>query len=189
MTDERDVQLIDRKQVRRMYVILSTLSIIIMIIAAYITYGHQEQVVTVNIPAATTQQEQRPKNALTVGADLSQLPSEVEIERILNNNLPHTCKDCDDDPLECLDKYTINKILVQEKQYQNQLFIELLTGKESQKYTVVIDLAHDNTVINAFGSIDKKECILEEENEEGASGDEVMLNDGIDPNSSTYIQR
>jgi hypothetical protein len=116
------------------------------------------------------------------------LPGDVEVDRILNAYLPSVCEECDDDPLDCLDSYEINKILVQEKEYQDQMFIELLTGKEPNKYVIVIDLSQDNAVIRTSGSVDEKECMTGE-SEKFADGDEVMINDGDDPNSTVYLKR
>ena len=188
MIDAQKRQFIDQKHARRVYIVLSILSVMIMVIAAYITYGYQERSVTVTLATPEEPSNAHAASALPIGADLSRIPSDTEINRILNKYLPNVCDECDDDSLDCLDKYEINKVLVQEKKYQDQLFIELLTGKEPKKYTIVIDLLQNNAVLNASGSIDKKECITEED-EESAEGDEVMLNDGDDPNSTMYLKR
>lgn len=182
-------QFMDQRHARRVYIVLSTCAIMIMIIAAYITYGYQENTITVSIAEPEKNETAHTNNALKIGADLSRVPSDTEIDNILNEYLPHVCDDCeDDDPLDCLDRYEITKVLVQEDQYRDQLFLNVLTGKEPKKYTVIIDLAHENAVISASGAIDRKECISEE-NEDDAEGDEVLLNDGTDPNSTAFIRR
>lgn len=181
------------QHVRRSYVTLSIMSVVAMIIVAYITYGYHQREMQISFGNnKETQQKNhsiQQKGTVSIGADLSNIPKDDVIDDILNDVLPHTCKNCNKEPLDCLKSYEINKIIVQNVQHQNHLFIKLITGKKEQKvYTVVIDLANNNHILQADGAIDKKRCrevitsedIVKEEYD-------VMLDKGEDPQSSHYV--
>ncbi len=174
----------------RFYIILSVISVIIMIVAAYITYGYQtkEAHVVFEKGRGSTNRDESKGGSIEIGADLSKVPSDDVIEDILNDSIPNVCDDCDeDDPLDCLKEYGINTILVQNPPHQNHLFIELLTGKnQEEKFVVVIDLNNENQVLNAEGQIDENRCRDEVEEDDEISGDS-MLSDGADPKSSDYV--
>ncbi len=179
------------KFITRFYIVLSIIAVIVMIIAAYITYGYQAKEIVIsfdNVVQKIKDKNTTTSNKMTIGADLSNVPSDKVIEDILNNVMPDICDDCDEDPLDCLKEYEINKILIQDKQYQNYLVIELITGKHEKKiFRVVIDLSNNNAVVNVEGEIDKKRCrdVVEEDSVED---DEIFLDKGDDPKSSHYIK-
>lgn len=194
-------------RVARFYVILIVISVIIMIIAAYITYGHDGYVGHIffertEIEEKKESNKNKLRNELSIGADLSLVPSDKMIEDILNDTIPNVCKyddatdeikkKCKKKPLSCLKSYEINKILVKNTQYQDQLFIELLTGKKVQKkYTVVIDLINNNQVLSKEGEIDKKRCRKLEEGEDEIhyiGDDPSIMKDGNDSASSHYVE-
>lgn len=183
----------DNKRVTRFYIILTVISIIVMIIAAYITYGYQAKTIVVSFDNVISKINDKNNatngNTMSVGADLSLVPNDDVIEDILNGTIPNVCKDCDeDDPLDCLEKYEINKIIVQDPPHQNHLFIELVTGKNEEKiYTVVIDLANNNQVISAQGEINKKSCRDVVDDEE--FDDELILKKGTDFNTTDYLKQ
>ena len=140
--------------------------------------------------------DERLSNNMGIAVDTSQAPNDDVIEDILNDTIPNVCdyedyddlqEDCDKEPLSCLKEYEINKIFVKNPGYENQLFIELTTGKTNDHvYTVVIDLANNNAVINASGKIDDKRCRdIEEDDDNG--DDNLFLNQGEDPKDSDYV--
>lgn len=173
------------RRVTRFYMILSVISVVIMIGAAYITHGYQIREITASYKPVR-EIERVAAASIGVSADLSRVPSDDVIEDILNDVVPDACGDCDDsDPLDCLDEYEIDKVLIQEAPFQNQLFIDLITGKSEKKYTVAIDLSDNNRVIYHDGKIDKKIC-LEFSEEEGLDP-EVHIDKGKDPDATGYI--
>lgn len=170
----------------RFYRILSLIAIMIMIVSAYMTHGYQKREILIS------QEPEREKVAaesqhLEVTGDLSLIPSDQDVEKILNKAMPDTCKDCDDDPLDCLDKYTLNKILMTGEEGESILSAEILTGKMPKKYFVMIDLSHNNNIVKKGGEIDKKECLSEESEEETANADDLYIDKGNDPNESGYV--
>ncbi|XLQ20560.1 MAG: hypothetical protein ACKUBY_02130 [Candidatus Moraniibacteriota bacterium] len=175
-------------QTTRLYLVLIVVSIIVMIVSAFITHGNDTEVINISLGIVKEKITKKDdSNNIKIGADLSKVPNDKEIEKILNKVIPNVCDDCDDDPLGCLEEYKINKILIQNEGYENKLFIELLTGKHfDNTYTVVIDI-NTRAVISDEGSIDDDECI--EVIVERAEGDEVTLTDGDDFESTTYIHR
>ena len=137
-------------RVARFYVILIVISVIIMVVAAYITYGYDGHIGHISFEKVEVEKEKNndkneSKNGLNIGADLSRVPGDKVIEDLLNDTIPNVCKyddatdkikkKCKKKPLSCLKSYEIDKILVKDAQYQDQLFIELLTGKKEQKNT------------------------------------------------------
>jgi hypothetical protein len=174
-----------------LYIILAIVAVIVMIIAAYITYGYQPNEIIVSFHKVTQKMKEKntnKSNNMTVGVDLSEVPSDKVVEDILNDTMPNVCDDCDEDPLDCLKDYKINKILVQEQEYQNYLIIELITGHDEQSvFRVVIDLSNNNEIVRVEGNIDDGKCrdIVEEESVEG---DEIFLDKGSDPKESHYIK-
>lgn len=194
-------------RVARFYVILIVISIIVMIVAAYITYGYDGYVGHISFENKKTTKKNnvnknKLRNKLSIGANLSNVPDDSIIEDILNDTIPNVCKyddatdkikrKCKKKPLTCLKSYEINKILVKDVQHQDELFIELLTGKVVQKkYTVVINLANGNEVLSKGGEIDKKRCRkLEKEETKNhiMNDDPSILKSGDDPLSSQYVE-
>jgi hypothetical protein len=181
------------------YIALSIIAVIVMIIAAMITYGydaHEIKVTFKKILVIDKGDNKQSSNNIGVAVDTSQAPSDDIIEDILNDTIPNVCdyedyddlqEDCDKEPLSCLKEYQINKIFVQNPGYEDQLFIELTTGKTNDHvYTVVIDLANNNTVISASGKIDDKRCRdVEEDDNDG--DDNLLLDQGEDPRDSDYV--
>lgn len=172
----------------RFYRVLSVVAVIIMIVAAYITYGNQAREFHVEFEkeVSSANQNEPSENSIRIGADLSRVPSDDVVEDILNDVIPNVCDDCDEDnPLDCLKEYETNTILVQNPPHQNHLFIELITGKtHKEKFVVVIDLNNGNQVLNAEGKIDEDRCrdVSKGEVTEGS-----ILTDGMDPKSSNYV--
>ncbi len=193
-------------RVTQFYVILIIISVIIMIIAAYVTYGYDGYIGHISFGTKKVKKQINTKknlqNKLKIGVDFSKVPSDKIIEDILNNTIPNVCKynhatdkikkKCRRKPLSCLKSYKINKILVKDVKYQDQLFIDLLTGKKDQKkYTIVIDLLNNNQILNKGGKIDKKQCRkLKKTAEEShlINNDPSITIEGDDPSSSGYVQ-
>jgi len=168
--------------VTRLYLVLIVVSIVIMIGAAFITYGNDPRTLHVSfdekIEKENNIQKKEIGNKLAIGnADLSKIPSDDEIEDIVNDEMPNVCDECNNEQaLDCLEEYEINKILVQNPGYENNLFIELITGNDEDVYTIVIDLNNDK-VLSKEGKIDESACV------EG----EVDMVDGSDVIYSKYI--
>jgi len=163
-------------RITKLYVAFIVLSIVIMIIAAAVTYGYNPKEIHVSFGEKIENQKNTTGNKIEIGGvDLSKIPDDEVIEDILNDEIPNVCDDCEDeDHLDCLYEYEINKILVQNPPHQDHLFIELITG--SEKYVVVIDLSNNNKVLSSEGDIDKKACI----------DSEVYLFEGNDALDSEY---
>jgi len=178
-----------------------------MIIAAYLTYGYQIKEISVafdqNKPKKVkiNKKSNIKNNSIGIGADLSNVPNDEVIEDILNDVIPNVCdypssakkvnEKCDKKPLKCLKSYEIDKIIVQDPSFDNQLFIKLITGKNKKEtYTVVVDISKNNQVINSKGKIDKKRCRELEDRGDGDSDinlDESFLEAGTDPMHSHYV--
>ena len=167
----------------RLYIFLSVTSILIMVISGYITNGYREREVLVSLKEEPKKSYET-RQGISVNADLSMVPNDIEIKRILNTVMPDVCKDCDKKPLACLDQYEMNKIIVKNKEYKDQLIVEILTGEK--KYITIIDLVHNNSIISSSGEIDKKECKNLNDNEETITAD-VIINSGDDPIQTDYI--
>ncbi len=193
----------DKKQnsvrVTHFYVFLIIISVVIMIVAAYITYGYQSRTIVISFDPLIEKikEKKQQMNNMSIGADFSLVPSDDVIEDILNDTIPNVCDDitddediqeqCEEEPLSCLKEYEINTILVQDLPHQNHLFIELTTGKNNDYlYTVVIDLANNNQVIHAEGKIDDGRC--REVVDEGGNGDASYLKPGQDPQNSDFVE-
>lgn len=171
------------QNIARFYMFLSVLAVIIMIIAAYITYGYQKREFIISLGSSEKVKEES-VNDINVAPDLSRIPSDDMIEDILNDVLPEVCDDCDDDTLDCLDEYEINKIFVQNEGYQDQLIIEVITGKNNAVYTVVLDL-NSYAVLSSDGVIDDEECLEDPEDED--VDPEILLDPGDDSEKSHYL--
>ncbi|PID52248.1 MAG: hypothetical protein CR972_03115 [Candidatus Moraniibacteriota bacterium] len=171
------------QNIARFYIFLSVVSVIIMSIAAYITYGYQKREVFVSLSTPEKKKE-KPVNDIVISPDLSKLPSDDVLKDILNNTLPKVCDDCDDDILDCIEDYEINKIFVQNEGYQDQLIVELITGKNNAVYTTVIDL-NDYTVLSSSGTLDDKECF--EEIKKETKKQKTFIDSGDDPDNSHYV--
>lgn len=187
--DDASQEEIKARNASRFYVVLALVSTVVMVIAAYITYGQQKREVIVT-PQFIEKNVEESVNTLAVTPDLSQAPTDKEIEKILNKTIPEVCDDCDrDDPLDCLEEYSINKIFVQNDSHKNYLTLELITGKNDTKYTVVIDLSQNNVVIREEGKIDKKECLdtRDDDDETETLEPEVYIDAGDDPDNSHYV--
>lgn len=189
---EKNVQ-----RVTRFYVALIIISVVIMIVAAYITYGYQTRTIMISFDKIVTKVTEK-NNSMNIGADLSRVPSDDAIEDILNDTIPNVCDDitddeeiqdkCDKKPLSCLKEYEINTIIVQDSPQQDHLFIELTTGKSNDHlYTVVIDLANNNQVIHEEGKIDDGRCRDVEEGNGDVDVDDIFLEEGQDPKDSDYV--
>jgi hypothetical protein len=174
---------IKRQHVAGFYIFLVITSVIVMIVAAVMTYGYQQREVRVSYERPQQKKTAPAENAITISPNLSHVPSDKIVEDILNDVLPNVCDDCDDDPLNCLEEATINKIVIANEGYQDQLLVEVLTGKSSQKYTAVINL-QDHTVISHSGKIDEKECFEPGEKE---IDPDVLISPGLDPEDSKYV--
>ena len=173
----------NRQYVTHFYTFLSIIAVIIMVVAAYITYGYQKREVFISFDQPE-KEEKKVVNNIVVTPDVSRVPSDDVIEDLLNDELPEVCDECDDDTLDCIEDYEINKIFVQNEGYQDQLIVDVITGKNDAKYTVVIDL-NNNTVLSSSGEIDGKECFEDVEDEEINS--EMLIDPGNDPESSHYL--
>jgi len=169
--------------VTRFYLVLIFVSIIIMVIAAYITYGDSPRVLHISLDKSTekiddTNKKSNPSSTINIGTDLSRVPSDETVEDILNDAIPDVCDDCNlDNTLECLEEYEVNQILIQNPGHQDHLFIELITGSDEEVYTVVIDLNDNNKILDADGKIDDNVCI----------NSDVDLVDGGDEIYSKYL--
>ncbi len=170
-------------QKHHLYIFLSVSAIFIMVVSGYITYGYREREALISLKEES-QKLYETRQGISVTADLSQVPDDIEIKRILNKVIPNVCKECEEKPLSCLDRYEMNKIIVKNTEYKDQLIVDIVTGKK--KYTTIIDLAHNNTVISSAGEIDKKECKNLNSNEEAVAA-EVIINQGDDPLQTDYI--
>jgi len=195
------------QRVTRFYRILIVISVIIMIIAAYVTYGYQIKETRIAFGDNKPKKVKINKNiniksnSMGIGADLSNIPSDGTIEDILNDVIPNVCdypssakkvnEKCDKKPLKCLKSYEIDKIIVQDPSFENQLFIKLVTGKNKKEtYTVVVDISKNNEVISQEGKIDKKRCreLEDEDNsDKDIKLDESFLEAGTDPTHSHYV--
>ncbi len=180
------------RRVTRFYATLSIIAVIVMIVAAYITYGYQNQEIHVSLSTVFAKAKRDDsQKTMNITPDLSHVPGDDIVKDILNDVLPHTCKDCDKKPLKCLKEYEINKILIQNPPYQDYLKIELLTGKEVKKvFTIIIDLSNNNQVIYADGEVDKKRCrdVVEEDDDSDDDEDSIFINKGQDPDETHYIE-
>jgi len=183
---------ISTRQITRLYMSLVVIATFTMMIAAFVTYGYQGKEIHVALKNATKSDKSKSptktNNTVGISPDISRVPSDRVIKRILNKALPHTCKDCDEKPLKCLKEYEINKILVQDSLYKNQLLIELITGKTIKKSYIVRINLDNNQIIEKGGFVDKKRCrdVVEEDNKTTNEYD-IMLNNGDDPESSHYV--
>ncbi|MEA3323469.1 MAG: hypothetical protein U9Q12_04575 [Patescibacteria group bacterium] len=189
-----------QERVTRFYIVLIVVSVIVMIVAAYITYGYQARTIVISFDSIIEKIKEKKNidNNMLVSADLSRVPNNEEIEDILNDTIPNVCDDitddeeiqekCDKEPLSCLKEYEIKTIIVQNPPHQDHLFIELTTGKNNDHlYTVVIDLANNNQVIHAEGKINEDRCrdVVEEDGD--VIVDDTFLKEGQDPKSSDYV--
>ncbi len=170
----------------RFYRTLSLVAIVIMITAAYMTHGYQKREILIS-PEPEKEKVAAKSQHLEVTGDLSLIPSDKNLEKILNKTIPDVCRDCDDDPLDCLDKYTLNKILMTGEQGESILSAEILTGKIPKKYFVMIDLSHNNNIVKKGGEIDKKECLDGEDEEESTTTNDLYIDKGDDPSKSGYV--
>ena len=168
------------------YRALSLVAIVIMVTAAYMTYGYQKREILIS-PEPEKENVSAKSQHMEVTGDLSLIPSDRDVEKILNKTMPDACKDCDDDPLDCLDKYTLNKVLMTGEQGESILSAEILTGKIQKKYFVMIDLSHNNNIVKKGGEIDTKQCLEEEDEEEAATTSDLYIDNGDDPNKSGYV--
>ena len=198
--DNNNLEDKNSKMISTFYIALSIIAVIVMIIAAFITHGYDAKEIKVSFYKVFAQDKNstniQKQNKMSVSADTSKVPSDYDIEKILNDTIPNVCDDitddkdikkkCDKKPLSCLKEYEINKVFIQNSGYEDQLYIELLTGKTQQdKYTVVIDL-NTYEVISADGKIDDKRCRDVEEDDNGNEND-PLLKEGADPSNSDYI--
>ncbi|MFA5986424.1 MAG: hypothetical protein WC819_03690 [Parcubacteria group bacterium] len=174
------------RQEARFYRMLSLVSIAIMVIAAYTTYGQQKREILIS-PEPEKEKVAAESQHVDVTGDLSLVPSDKELKKILNKVLPDTCKDCDDAPLDCLDRYEMNKALMTGEHGESILSVEVITGKASKEYLVMIDLSHNNTVIKKGGEIDKKECLETEEEDGDVITDAIYVDRGDDPDQSDHV--
>jgi hypothetical protein len=172
--------------VSRFYALLSVAAVLIMISAAYATYGYQVREVLITLDSSEKDSVYETMPSVTVNADLSRVPSDKELKKMLNDIVPHMCDDCDDDVLECLDEYTMDKVLVRSTDRHQLLYVNILTGKEPKKYSVVLDLDMNNALVKKEGSIDKKECISAVDEEEVDPND-MNISVGEDPGSTQFI--
>jgi len=179
--------------ITQFYMLLTIISIVIMVVAAYITYGYQTHTIVISFDSIIEKVQEKKKN-ISVGANISRVPEDEKIEDILNDVIPNVCDDitddediqkkCDKDPLSCLKEYEIRTIIVQNSPYQDHLFIKLMTGKQNDHlYTVVIDLSNNNSIIHAEGKIDKDRC-----RDVVGGVNDIFLQEGEDPQNSDYIQ-
>lgn len=178
--------MITERHEARFYRALSLISVVIMITAAYMTYGYQKREILIT-PEVIEEKVAAESQHIEVTGDLSLVPSDTEVRKILNKELPNTCDDCDDKPLSCLDDYTMNKILMTGERGESILSAEILTGKVPKKYYVLIDLSHNDRVIKKGGEIDKKECTEEDDSEETAETTDIYIGEGDDPMESDYV--
>ncbi len=171
-------------RITKLYVALIVLSIVIMIIAAVVTYGYNPKKIHVSFGEKTENQKKQENttgNKIEIGGvDLSRIPSDEEIKDIFNDVMPNVCEDCNDEyPIECLEEYKINKILIQGASHRDHLFLELLTGKEYENtFKVAVDL-NTNTALSFGGDIDNDMCI----------DIEIDLSDGHDLINSEYTDK
>lgn len=162
---------------------ISLAAVVIMSIAAYITYGYQkrELVITRTAPVADEKKPTKTqhKNIAISTPDLSRVPDDDRIVDILNNELPQVCDMCDGDVLDCLTEYEINKVFVQNDGYQDQMTIEVVTGKKT--YAVVINL-DDYAVLDSGGKVDKDACATHT-----VISPDMYIDSGDDPPKSHHV--
>lgn len=179
----------ERREIR-FYRVLALISVVIMVTAAYMTYGQQKREILI-APQMDERSVAAKSQHIQINADLSSVPSDKDLKKILNGVMPNICKDCDDShkhPLNCLDRYTMNKIVMTGTQGETILSAEILTGKVPKKYFVMIDLSHNNVIIKKGGEIDKKECLETPKDEESTdSGTEIYIDNGDDPIQSNQV--
>jgi hypothetical protein len=73
MIDVQKKLFIEQRHARRVYIVLSILSIMAMVVAAYITYGHQERSITVTLGTPENLSNENMVATLPIGADLSRV--------------------------------------------------------------------------------------------------------------------
>lgn len=122
------------------------------------------------------------KNTMSIG--VSNLPSDEDIEKIFNDIMPNVCTSCKKKTLVCLKKYTLDKTLVQGPGYA-YLIVDLTT-KSGDVYTITLDHLRGHQIIGHEGSLSKKSCRDEIEEEE-IEIDESILLPGSDDDQTSLL--